>query len=75
MTNTEQPMSTVRRNLLSEPGYAPYCGGSYAVCGLPRTMFDGEQFKCPRCSFRSNFEPEFISEVVAFNALSKAGAP
>ncbi len=59
-------MSIVRENLLSQPGYTPYCGGEYKACGLPRTKFDGQQFKCPRCSFRTNFEPEFIAEVVKF---------
>lgn len=36
---------------------------------MPRTGFDGEQFKCI-CGWRSEFEPEFIAQVKAFNATS-----
>lgn len=51
--------SIVRENLLTVPGYTPYCGSDMCGCHNPRTVFDGEQFKCP-CGWRSRFEPEFI---------------
>ena len=54
--------SIVRMNLLTIAGYTPYCAGDYSVCRLPRLVFDGEQFKCPRCSYRTNFDPVFIHE-------------
>ncbi len=57
-------MSIVRENLLKRKGYTPYCGGEYNICRLPRTVFDGAQFKCPHCNFRTGFEPEFIAEYV-----------
>lgn len=51
--------SIVRQNLLSVPGYAPYCGNM--DCGeMPRAIFRDGQFECPRCDWRSSFEPEFI---------------
>ena len=52
--------STVRRNLMNEKGYSPYCGAERCYLTWPRTLFDGEQFKC-RCGWRSAFEPEFIA--------------
>ena len=55
-------MSIVRDNLMSRPGYTPYCGAAeHCMFGMPRTRFDGEQFVC-RCGWRSSFEPEFIAE-------------
>jgi len=57
-------MSIVRKNLLTEKNYTPYCGGDYGVCGLPRTVFNGSQFKCScsSCSWVSDFPDEFIQE-------------
>jgi hypothetical protein len=52
-------MSTVRRNLLNELGYTPYCGNDGCYWRWPRTKFDGAQFVC-RCGWRSGFEAEFI---------------
>lgn len=57
--------SIVRENLINEPGYSPYCGnmaslGIYGGCNNPRTKFDGEQFVCPKCGWRSKFEADFI---------------
>jgi hypothetical protein len=60
-------MSIVRENLLSRPGYTPYCGSENCVLRMPRTFFDGEQFKC-RCGWRSRFEAEFIGQYKAFAA-------
>jgi hypothetical protein len=55
-------VSVVRDNLLSRPGYTPYCGAA-PVCSfrMPRTTFDGKQFVC-RCGWRSGFEAEFIEQ-------------
>lgn len=33
---------------------------------MPRTRFNGSQFICS-CGFQTNFEPEFIVQVIAFN--------
>ena len=50
---------TVRDNLMSIKDYSPYCGS--IVCkSTPRTVFDGKQFKCPNCGWRSNFPHLFI---------------
>jgi hypothetical protein len=59
-------MSIVRENLLSVPGYTPYCGSNDCTRGLVRTKFDGSQFKCS-CGWRSSFEPEFIEKYRAFS--------
>jgi len=53
-------VSIVRDNLMTQPGYTPYCGGQCKI--MPRTVFDGEQFNCPCCGWRSAFEPEFIAQ-------------
>lgn len=50
----------VRHNLLTEKNYTPYCGSNNVRCDMPRTKFDGEQFVCPKCGFRSEFPKEFI---------------
>lgn len=52
-------MSIVRDNLMTRKGYSPYCG-STGHCPLPRTHFDGEQFVCKHCGWRSEFPKEFI---------------
>lgn len=60
-------MSTVRENLMKQPGYAPYCGGAMekgSTCSMPRTSWDGEQFKCS-CGWRSQFPADFIAEYKA----------
>lgn len=50
----------VRHNLMTEPGYSPYCGALCRV--MPRTRFNGEQFVCPCCGWVSSFPKEFIDE-------------
>jgi len=60
-------MNVVRRNLLTERGYTPYCGGENCTRGMPRTTFYGGQFVCP-CGWRSKFEPEFIEQYKAAQA-------
>jgi len=57
----DTPISTVRRNIMTERGYSPYCGAERCYLTWPRTSFDGGQFGC-RCGWRSSFEPEFIAE-------------
>lgn len=57
-------MSIIRDNLMNRPGYSPYCGNDTCILHWPRTMFDGQQFKC-RCGWRSSFEPEFIGQYKA----------
>ena len=54
----------VRRNLMEQVGYSPYCGADRCFLTWPRTSFDGEQFKC-RCGWRSEFPAEFIAEYKA----------
>jgi hypothetical protein len=54
-------MSIVRENLMTRPGYSPYCGDMKCRAGMPRTRFDGEQFVC-RCGWRSEFPEDFISK-------------
>jgi len=63
-------LTIVRENLMTEPNYTPYCGGgggnrpsavSYG-CSNPRTRWDEklQQFKCPSCSWVSEFPSDFI---------------
>ena len=54
-------MDVVRRNLLTERGYSPYCGADDCRHRWPRTQFDGEQFKC-KCGWRSQFPADFIAQ-------------
>lgn len=52
--------SVVRNNLMKRPGYRPYCGGRYKICGLPRLVWDGEQFFCS-CGYRTEFPDAFMA--------------
>lgn len=58
----------VRENLMTREGYSPYCGSNEPRppfgkgCDNPRTIFNGEQFYCPKCSFVTEFPKEFILE-------------
>jgi len=54
-------VSIVRENLILIKGYTPYCGNK-SLCSWPRTFFNGEQFVCKECGWRSRFDKEFISE-------------
>lgn len=56
--------SIVKNNLMKRPGYRPYCGGSYARCGLPRLTWNGEQFDC-KCGYETNFPAGFIKKYKA----------
>jgi hypothetical protein len=51
--------SLVRRNLLTEKGYSPYCGAEKCFAHWPRTVFNGKQFRC-RCGWESQFDADFI---------------
>lgn len=56
-------MTIVRNNLLTIPGYVPFCGRRGRCPGFwPRTKFTGKQFKCESCGWISDFEPEFMNE-------------
>lgn len=57
-------MSLVRENLMTRPGYSPYCGNEHCWHNMPRTGWDGEQFKCA-CGWRSQFPADFIAEYKA----------
>ena len=58
-------MSIVRDNLMTRPGYSPYCGADRDCwAGMPRTTFDGEQFRC-KCGWRSQLPADFIAEYKA----------
>ncbi len=54
-------VSVVRANLMGRKGYTPYCGNGKCT-EMPRTFFDGEQFECRHCNWRSDFPSEFITE-------------
>lgn len=60
-------MSIVRDNLMSRPGYSPYCGGEKCSYDWPRTRFNGSQFQC-RCGWQSAFDDEFIKQYKRYRA-------
>lgn len=53
-------MSIIRENLMTIEGYTPYCGDLCST--MPRTKFNGTQFYCPNCNWRSSFPEEFIQK-------------
>lgn len=53
--------SVIRKNLMTVPGYTPYCG-NWECPTSPRTHFNGEQFRCKICGWTSGFPEEFIKE-------------
>lgn len=57
-------MSIIRDNLMKRPGYSPYCGDPNCRAGMPRSTWDGQQFKCT-CGWRSGFTGDFIAEYKA----------
>lgn len=68
------PESTiVRENLMTRPGYSPYCGNMECAAGMPRTRFDGRQFRCS-CGWRSGFPEDFITRYKAFLAEETKGS-
>jgi hypothetical protein len=54
-------MSIVRKNLMTQLNYTPYCG-SISCYLMPRTHFNGKQFFCKSCNWESSFEESFIKE-------------
>ena len=54
----------VRENLLTRPGYSPYCGEGRCPHGWPRTTFNGKQFVC-KCGWTSGFPDDFIEEYLS----------
>lgn len=57
-------MSIVRRNIMTRENYTPYCGSD--DCRMaPRSFFNGSQFQCPHCGWKSGFSEEFIAEYKA----------
>ena len=62
-------ISIVRENLMTQRGYAPYCGSvfpghpNYHSCSSPRTQWNMNlsQLKCPECGWVSEFPEEFIT--------------
>lgn len=67
--------SIVRKNLLSKPGYAPYCGQEDCRLGMPRTQWDvnSRQFVCG-CGWQSKFPKEFVDAYVAYRVDSQVCA-
>jgi hypothetical protein len=65
-------ISIVRENLMTQPGYTPYCGNinynpkyygkSKLNCHNPRTKWDPikNQMVCPNCGWVSKFPEDFI---------------
>jgi hypothetical protein len=67
-----EPLSTVQRNLLSVPGYSPYCGAERCLKGMPRTTWDPNirQFVCA-CGWKSSFPADFITKYTKFRVDSQ----
>jgi len=59
--------STVRRNLLTRPGYSPYCGSKQCSCHWPRAQYDvnRQQFLCD-CGWVSEFPADFQAAYTHF---------
>ena len=54
-------MSIIRKNLMYQKGYTPYCGNENCVI-IPRTFFNGSQFECPMCNWKTSFDDKFIAQ-------------
>lgn len=63
-------MSIVRNNLLSDPNYAPYCMGNNCRV-MDRLVFTGKQFQCRSCGYITEFDADFIQQLIAFRAKSE----
>lgn len=59
--------NTVRKNMLTRPGYTPYCGAEPCSAGMPRSTWDvnKQQFTC-RCGWVSELDRELQLAVVKF---------
>jgi len=51
----------VRKNLMEQKGYSPYCGNIHCWKNNPRTTFNGKQFYC-KCGWISTFPESFIDK-------------
>lgn len=56
----EKEKTIVRKNLMTQKGYTPYCGNMNCTV-MPRTFFNSKQFKCTRCTWVSQFPEDFIT--------------
>lgn len=56
----ERELTFMQEKLLTEKDYMPYCGGMCHI--MPRTYFNGEQFVCPCCGWKSSYPDWFIKE-------------
>jgi hypothetical protein len=67
----EDRRSIVRTNLLTAPGYAPYCANNHS--STDRTVWnpDKQQFCCSLCGWQSEFPPEFIKAYQEFRTMSQ----
>lgn len=45
---------------MNREGYSPYCGNPNCRI-MPRTHFNGSQFVCHVCGWKSSFPEEFIT--------------
>ena len=54
-------MNTIRSNLMERERYSPYCG-NWECSKMPKTEFNGEQFKCNSCGWVSRFPENFIKK-------------
>ena len=61
----------VRKNLMTIERYSPYCGNLYCQI-MPRTIFDGDQFVCHICGWRSEFPSDFINKYKRKRGLRNA---
>ena len=46
---------------MKDKNYTPYCGRDLCQI-MPKTIFNGEQFICPACKWKSSFSEEFIKK-------------
>lgn len=64
--------STVRENLMTRPGYRPYCGNVRCPKGMPRTHLINGQFQCA-CGWRSQFPADFMGRYLTKRADTPNG--
>lgn len=55
----QKRFSVVRRNLMNQKDYTPYCGEQFCTKS-PRSFFNGEQFECHSCGWTSEYDRDFI---------------
>lgn len=65
----------VRQNMMDDVNYRGYCGNGISRlkpggCDNPRTIWDGEQFYCPHCGWRSQFPDDFMQRYKAKHNLT-----